>query len=388
MAKDEAEFVRRRQEKEERRARRKLTLRHKSKNDASDRSLIRENSHPSRTWTGGYGSTPFAHTDRIDVASRFDFLNAVDHEVLDATIKAGLALKDPDRARVELSFAIVRKARLFKTPKNNLLDDVVRWNADAALPRMYGGAQSREWTVEDVYLIRATAAFLTGTGQSLGASYCHDLEWLRSNSNDAYIRAESRLVLAQNHLYEALRSRKRRQSLVERAANTVSRIFQRSRPYSETVRELLDELLQAEIYSAVTVSRYRVRLASSWLDRDPLKALHALDPRRAKPLPPSDEDPGRTQAILAVEKVSSLAHEGAKSAVGSIKRKCFTRALSAAEVINAEALEQADVVRLARALEIIAFSHPDGSWRAGHLLFHLCPRPHLESVSGSSESRV
>lgn len=376
MVRDEAEFLRRRQEKKERRARRKLTLRQEPADTKSDSSLIRANTRPSPSWTGGYGSTTAKHSDFTAVAGRQDFLKSVDREVLDATIESGLALADPDRVRVELSFAIARRARLFRTRHSHLLNEVIKWNADASLPRIQG-RQTSEWSIEDVYLIRATAAFINRSNVSLGSAYITDLEWLRSNSSDPYIAVECRLLLAQNQLEEALQSRKQRQHILDFANSIIAHSFQRQRRKKERVRQLLDEILQADNYAGITVPRSRVRLALSWLDRDPINALHALDPRRAAPSPPKDEDPSRAQAILAVESISALAYEGANAGLASTKRKTFARALSAAESIDSANLEQADLVRLARALRIIALTNP----HAGHLLFQLCPDPHLQSVS-------
>ncbi|WP_142060022.1 CHAT domain-containing protein [Pseudarthrobacter sp. B4EP4b] len=380
MVRDEAEFLRRRQEKKERRARRKLALRQEPADTKSDISLIRANTRPSRSWTGGYGTTNEKHSDFTAVAGRSDFLKAVNREVLDATIDAGLALIAPERVRVELSFAIVRRARLFRTRHSHLLSQVIKWNADASLPRVQG-RQNYEWSIEDVYLLRATAAFNNRTNVSLGSAYTTDLEWLRSNSSDPYIAVECRLLLAQNHLEEALQSRKQRQHFLNLAKSGIAHIFQRPRRKIERVRQLLDEILQADNYAGITVPRSRVRLAMSWLDRDPIKALHAIDPRRAAPSPPKDEDAGRAHAILAVESISTLAYEGAGTAVLSNMRRTYARALSAAESIDSANLEQPDLVRLADALRVIAVTHPDGSWRADHLLFQLCPNPHLPSVS-------
>ncbi|MGX5717970.1 CHAT domain-containing protein [Arthrobacter sp. MAHUQ-56] len=382
MSKDEAVFLRRRQEKKERRARRKLSQLQESKEEKPDRSLIRADARASPSWTGGHGTTTFQHSDFIGVAGRTDFLKAVNRDVLDATIEAGLALTQPERARVELSFAIVRRARLSRTRNAQLLDEVIKWNTDVSPPLTYG-ARTSEWGIEDIYLLRATAAFLNRSGESLESQYITDLEWLRSNSSDGYIRAESRLLLTQNHLEEERGSRQRQKNFLDRAARTISNILKRSPSHIEACRELLNEILQDDIYEGVSVPRSRVRLASSWLDRDPLKALHAIDPRRPEPLPPSDEDNTRAEALLAVEKVCALAQEGAASTAGTLRRKNYARALSLADFVSSEALEQADILRLAKALQLIAATHPDGSWRAGHLLFHLCPDPRLESVSGA-----
>lgn len=368
--------------KKERRARRKVEeQRTGSPVDKADLALIKAGAQPSRLWSGSYFQPTSQQSDVYCAAARRDFLRALDRTVLDATIAAGLELNHPHPPKIQLSFAIVRRARLYGGITTADLEEVVRWSINAANRRI------AEWNSEDVLLIRATAAFLVRTDNPLESSYIKDLEYLRSDSSDPYLRIEARLVLAQYYLEEAAQGQpKDGRGFLNRNATAVSQLFggfERG-PRREDVRQILEEIQGDEVYGCVTLSRSRVWLAHSWLERgEAANALRALDPRRSAPDWPEDhnQDTHGTDSTLNVEAIDNLVQEGTASEVRSRRRNAYKRALDIAELLRTP--EPADILRLARLLHAISRTDAKStsSSRADHLLDHLCPDPTKKSVS-------